>query len=166
MPVRWFSLYRCSNVNSETISSFIWLYEHLEQKSIVLHSNTIMKTFSLSLWDLFGDVTHLTRLICCVLQCHFNLIYKIWNMHFWLHQAPVTAWIKMYQHPNSRWSDPVLSTTCPQLTSNKTTDLKGYANFFSFGYLPPSWVPDKKIDPILWTVCAVTRKRRAELTHR
>ncbi len=27
-------------------------------------------------------------------------------------------------------------------------------------------VPDKKIDPILWSVRAVTRKRRAELTHR
>ncbi len=36
---------------------------------------------------------------------------------------------------------------------------------FSFCYLPPSRVPDKKIDPILSTVRAVTRKRRAELTH-
>ncbi len=35
-----------------------------------------------------------------------------------------------------------------------------------FFLLFSSWVPDEKIDPILWTVRAVTRKRRAELTHR
>ncbi len=38
--------------------------------------------------------------------------------------------------------------------------LKEYANFFSFCYLPSSIVPDKKIDTILLTVCAVTRKRQ------
>ncbi len=37
--------------------------------------------------------------------------------------------------------------------------------FFPFCYLPPSRVPDKNIDTILSTVCAVTRKRQAELTH-
>ncbi len=36
---------------------------------------------------------------------------------------------------------------------------------FSFRHWPPSWVPDK-IDTILWTVCALTRKRWAELAHR
>ncbi len=44
--------------------------------------------------------------------------------------------------------------------------LKGYTNFFSVGHFPPSRVPNKKIDPILWTVRAARRKRRAELAHR
>ncbi len=39
------------------------------------------------------------------------------------------------------------------------------STIFSFPYLPPSWVPDKKIDLILSTMCVVTRKRRAGLTH-
>ncbi len=37
--------------------------------------------------------------------------------------------------------------------------------FFSFCCFPSTWVPDKKIDPILSTVCAVTRKGWAELIH-
>ncbi len=43
--------------------------------------------------------------------------------------------------------------------------LKGYGNFFfSFCYLPPSRVPNKKTVTILSTVRAVTRKTQAEPT--
>ncbi len=57
---------------------------------------------------------------------------------------------------------------CPfnKKISIKITTFKGYINFFSFCYLPPCQIQDKKIDPILWTVRAVTTKRRAELIHR
>ncbi len=48
---------------------------------------------------------------------------------------------------------------------NLKMGLKGYASFLFFYYLPPARVPDKKIDTILTTVRAVTRKRRAELAH-
>ncbi len=45
--------------------------------------------------------------------------------------------------------------------------LKGYTIvFFSLCYTSPSRVSDKKIDPILSTVCAIIRKRWAELAHR
>ncbi len=54
-----------------------------------------------------------------------------------------------------------------KLTLSHLSFLKGiYQHCFSFCYLPPSRVPDKKIDTILLTVCAVTRKRRTELDHR
>ncbi len=37
--------------------------------------------------------------------------------------------------------------------------------WFSFCYLPPSWLSDRKIDTIFSTARAVTRKRWAELAH-
>ncbi len=43
---------------------------------------------------------------------------------------------------------------------------KGIQDFFLFLLFVSSQVPDKKIDPILGTVCAGTRRRRAELAHR
>ncbi len=49
----------------------------------------------------------------------------------------------------------------------KSNCFKGIGQlFFAFCFLPFSWVPDKKIDPILWTVWAVKRKGRTELAHR
>ncbi len=44
--------------------------------------------------------------------------------------------------------------------------IKNKQTYIQKDYFAPSWVPDKKIDTILSTVRAVTRKRRAELAHR
>ncbi len=52
-----------------------------------------------------------------------------------------------------------------QISLLKVKIFKGICQLF-FCYLPPSRVPDKQIDTILLTVRAVTRKRRAELSHR
>ncbi len=58
---------------------------------------------------------------------------------------------------------------CPSYLDRMQVDLKfkGICQlFYPFCYFPPSPIPDKKIDTILSTVRAVTRKRQVELAHR
>ncbi len=55
----------------------------------------------------------------------------------------------------------------PDFHTKKLLAMKGMRKLiFSFCYLPSSWVPCKKIDTILWTVCAATRTLQAVLAHR
>ncbi len=84
-------------------------------------------------------VEHLLCFLCCINKGFFG--------HFFLVQSNKMHW------------------PCGDKTLVFSA-IKGIRQFFfSFCYFSPSQVPDKKIDTILSTELAVTRKRRAELTY-
>ncbi len=120
---------------------------HLLRPFILLFFKASSLFIHLSLWLLFDERTHHSRSFCET---------------FFLSFCPSTLFFLWFYFLLDHISNPNFFNKS-RLT---LLDLKEiHQLFFSFCYLPSSWVPDRKIGPILSNVRTETRKKWAEFTH-